>query len=189
MALASCSTKQDEAQLLASELRSVNKLVLARMDITKMASIADWDIDQARGARQMVAAIADKMKIGARRAAYSYDTYLQAYVDLSRLVPGDVVVDETAKTITLNLPQIETEFAGRDATFTEQHYRVTGLRSDVNAAERAKIKERMNAALLDEVEKDPRFRDMVVESARAKGIDFFSTLAARPGYAVIVNLK
>ncbi len=52
------------------------------------------------------------------------------------------MIDETAKTAELTLPAIRTEFQGRDIAMKEEHYRVTGLRSQIGSKERAELKEK-----------------------------------------------
>lgn len=172
-----------------SEIKSVNKLVLAQMTISKMATIDDIDLTKAEGLRQTAAGLMDAVKVGDRKAAYSYDTYLRAYVDLSGLTPGDVKVDEATKTITLNLPAVQTEFAGRDMEIREDHYRVSGLRSQIDPKERAEIKEQMNTALKREVEEKSEFRNRLESEARAKCDVYFKSLFGSDGYNVVVNFK
>lgn len=189
--LSACAHKEEE-QVPAnvySRLQSVDKLVLASMTVSKMATIDDLPVEEAKGWRQTTEAVFNAMKIGKRIAAYSYDTYLDAYVDLSSLKPEDISVDETNRIITFNLPAIQTEFAGRDLPFREQHYRVTGLRSTIDAKERAKLKERMNAHLKEEVRKNDFFNRELTENAKAKGTAFFQALAQEAGYSAVVNFK
>ena len=187
--LGACDRASDAARNYYSEVKSVNKLVLAQMTISKMATVDDIKLEDADGARQTAAAVIDAVKIGNRKAAYSYDTYLRAYVDLTGLQPEDVVVDDAARTVTLTLPAVQTEFAGRDMGIREDHYRVTGLRSEIDAAERAKIKEQMNDVLRREVETKPVFRDKLVGQAKAKAESYFGSLLGGDGYAVIVKYK
>lgn len=97
--VASCN-KQDVAQEVQaqaprdyySEVKSLNKLVLAQMTISKMATIDDIDLTKASGMKQTALGMLDAMKIGNRKAAYSYNTYLRAYIDLSQLMPEAVKV-------------------------------------------------------------------------------------------------
>lgn len=185
----SCSGGEDTGKAVYSDLRSVNKIVLAQMSITKMATLEDLDPQKATGLRQTGAALLDAVKIGARRAAYSYDTYLRAYVDMNEFSPEDVRVDESARHIYITLPAVRTEFAGRDASVREDHYRVTGLRSQIDPVERADLKEKMNTALKKEVEEKPVFREKLAKSARAKGRSYFSALASRDGYTVTVSFR
>ena len=131
----------------------------------------------------------DIIKIGNRKAAYSYDTYLRAYVDMSQLSPDDVRVDHDARTVSITLPPIETEFEGRDITVKEDHYRVTGLRSNIDQYERAEMKEMMNASLKNEVESNPEFRRRLIREAQAKARAYFEALADNEGYTVIVDFK
>lgn len=172
-----------------SEVKSVNKLILAQMTISKMATIDDIDLSKVEGMKQMAAGLMDAAKVGDRKAAYSYDTYLQAYLDLSTLTPDDIKVDEATKTITLNLPAVQTEFAGRDMEIREDHYRVSGLRSHIDPKERAEIKEQMNTALKKEVEENSEFRSRLETEARAKADTYFKSILGTDGYNLIVNFK
>lgn len=188
MVLPSCG--DDTQGRIYSEVRSVNKLQLSRMTISKLATINDLRLDEAENIKQTIAALGDAVKVGSRVGAYSYDTYMTAFVDLSALGPQDVRIDREAGTITIDLPPIQTEFSGRDMGIKEVHYRVTGLRSQIDARERAEIKERMNAAIKKEVEEKPFFRDRLVNSAQSKAQMFFSSLlSGEEGYKVIVNFK
>lgn len=181
--------RNDEASRYLSEVKSVNKLVLAQMTISKMATIDDIDLSKAEGMKQMAAGLIDAVKVGNRKAAYSYDTYLRAYVDLSGMTADNIKVDDATKTITLTLPPIQTEFAGRDMEIREDHYRVTGLRSEIDPKERAEIKEQMNSALKKEVEEKSEFRARLETEARAKCVAYFKSLLGKDGYNVIVNFK
>lgn len=171
-----------------SELRDVNKLTLARMTISKMATIDDLKLDEAQGLKQQATALLDAVKIGDRIGVYSYDTYLTAYMDMSALRPEDVVIDESNHTITLNLPPVRTEFSGRDMRMSENHYRVTGLRGNIGPKERAQLKEKMNDHLRKEVEQDSRFIATLTEQARSKATAWFSSLIEQAGYTPVINI-
>ncbi|MDE7409507.1 MAG: DUF4230 domain-containing protein [Muribaculaceae bacterium] len=159
------------------------------MTISKMATIDDIDINKAEGMKQTVAGLMDAVKVGDRKAAYSYDTYLRAYLDLSGLTPEDIKVDDATKTITLNLPSVQTEFAGRDLEIREDHYRVSGLRAHIDPKERAEIKEKMNTVLKKEVEEKSEFRSRLEAEGRMKADTYFKALLGTDGYNVIVNFK
>lgn len=179
---------KDEHSVFYSELRDVNKLTLARMTISKMATIDDLKLDEARGLKQQATALLDAVKIGDRIGVYSYDTYLTAYMDMSALRPEDVVIDESNHTITLNLPPVRTEFSGRDMKMSENHYRVTGLRGNIGPKERAQLKEKMNDHLRKEVEQDSRFIATLTEQARSKATAWFSSLIEQAGYTPVINI-
>lgn len=187
--MVACHHADDRARLYYSEVASVNKLVLAQMSVSKMATIDDISLSDADGMRQTAAALLDAVKIGDRKAAYSYDTYLRAYVDLSSLTPDDVRVDDADRTVTITLPGVKTEYLGRDMEIREDHYRVTGLRSEIDARERAAIKEQMNAVLKREVEEKPLFRDKLVGEAKGKAQTYFQSLLGGDGYAVTVKFR
>jgi len=188
-ALAGCRKTPDTAGVLYSELKSVNKIVLARMSVSKMATIEDLDFKDADGLKQTGVALLDAIKIGERKAAYSYDTYIRAYVDMSDFSPEDVSVDDVVGSIVIKLPEIRTEFAGRDAAIREEHYRVTGLRSAIDPKERADMKEKMNTVLKAEVEANPVFRRKIIDVAKSKGDSFFRALAAKDGYTVTISFE
>lgn len=185
----SCAGEEQSDNVLFSEVKSVDKLILARMTVSKMATIDDIPLSEAEGLKQTSAALLDALKLGKRKAAYSYDTYLRAYIDLSSLTPDDVKVDESTKTVTLSLPPVMTEYLGRDMEIREDHYRVTGLRSEIDAAERAALKEQMNTVLKNEVKNKPMFRDKLVTEAKAKARTYFSSLLGKDGYKVIINFR
>ena len=94
----------------AALIRSTNKLILSEMTINKMASIDDLKFDEAKGSRQQLNAVLNWFKIGTRKGAYSYNTYLRAFIDLNELKPSDVEADTVAKIMRIHLPEIKTEF-------------------------------------------------------------------------------
>ncbi|MDE6114969.1 DUF4230 domain-containing protein [Barnesiella sp. WM24] len=181
--------KNEEPHDIYNEIKSVNRLNLAGMTISKMATIDDITLDEAKGVKETADALLNAIKIGDRIAVYSYDTYLRAYIDLSELTPSDVAVDESTRSVTLLLPAIKTEFAGRDLPIRENHYRVTGLRSAINAKERAAIKERMNESLKAEVRRNPQFQNHVKSEARRKAVAYFESMLGNLGYSADISFK
>lgn len=175
--------------LLVSRVRSVDKLLLAQMRISKMATVGDVSLSDARNAREAARAVLDAVKIGDRKAAYSYDTYMQAYINLSQLTPEDITFDRDNHTAVIVLPEIQTEFAGRDAGIREDHYRVTGLRSEISAEERAAVKEKIATRLREEVRKDDSFRRLLTDKARNRATTYFTELFASRGYKVEVKFR
>lgn len=190
LAFQSCGKKdqgEETERIFLSEMRSVNKLTLAGMEISKMASIDDPRLRDATNPRQAANAMIAKLKIGDRKAAYSYSTYLRAYIDMSRLGEDDVKADAGNKTIHITLPPVQTEFVGRDIAIREEHYRVTGLRSQIDPQERATLKENMNTALKREVEGNPDFKAALVATAKNRAASYFEQMAASNGYTAIVS--
>lgn len=181
--------KNEEPHDIYNEIKSVNRLNLAGMTISKMATIDDITLDEAKGVKETADALLNAIKIGDRIAVYSYDTYLRAYIDLSELTPSDVAVDESTRSVTISLPAIKTEFAGRDLPIRENHYRVTGLRSAINAKERAAIKERMNESLKAEVRRNPQFQNHVKSEARRKAVAYFESMLGNLGYSADISFK
>ncbi len=181
--------KNEEPHDIYNEIKSVNRLNLAGMTISKMATIDDITLDEAKGVKETADALLNAIKIGDRIAVYSYDTYLRAYIDLSELTPSDVAIDESTRSVTLLLPAIKTEFAGRDLPIRENHYRVTGLRSAINAKERAAIKERMNESLKAEVRRNPQFQNHVKSEARRKAVAYFESMLGNLGYSADISFK
>lgn len=176
-----CS-RSAESPHFYEEIRSVDRLVLARMSVSKMATISDIRPEEAKGPKQKLTALIDAVKIGDRVAAYSYDTYLRAYIDLSQLAEEDVDIDSESKTVRLTLPDVKVETEGRELALKEEHYRVTGLRSQIDAKERARLKEQMNAAVKQEIARNPAFKEALAEKARSKAQAYFTDLLASQGY-------
>lgn len=188
--LCSCSHSDNtnDAALYVTQVKSVQKLVLAQMTISKMATIDDIKLEDAQGMKQVASALLANIKIGNRKGAYSYDTYLRAYIDLSDFSEDDVEISDDGNTITIYLPDVQTEFAGRDVTIRELHYRVTGLRSNIRTDERAKIKEMMNQSLIDEVQNKSTFTDDLKANAKHNAETYFKALLGEDKN-VIVNFK
>lgn len=194
LSLCACGHKEEAVgvpveEIVLSRVQSVDKLTLAQMRITKMATIDDIKLEDAKGAKQVVAALVDAVKIGDRKAAYSYDTYMSAYIDLSALGPGDVRVDTAARVVALTLPAPRTELTGRDMQIREDHYRVTGLRTAIGPAERAALKEKMNEHLRQEVRDDPEFARMLDTNARRRADSYFRELLGDLGYNVEISYR
>lgn len=191
--LVSCRGKGSEEQMppvdYYSMIRSADKLVLSEMTISKMASVDDLKMEDARSGPQKIYAFLNLFKLGSRKGAWSYRTYLQAYIDLKELAPEDVAVDTVAKTMRIRLPEIHTEFIGRDVTIREEHYRVTGLRSDIRPEERARVKEVMNESLRKEVMERSDFKKNLRHSAAVKAKAYFTAFAAENGYQAQVTVK
>lgn len=179
----------DEDRTYYSELRAVKKLVTGRMTISKMATIDDIRLDEAQGLRQTASALLAAIKPGSRKAAYSYNTYLRAYIDMDRLTPDDIRLSTDGKTLEIDLPPVEIEFAGRDAEICEEHYRVTGLRSNINADERARLKEEMNTLLKEEVRRNPAIASRLKEIAETKAATFFTDWGRNRGLNVMINFS
>ena len=110
-------------------------------------------------------------------------------MDLSELTAADVAVDGRGRLAKLVLPPVRTRFVGRDMEVVEEHYRVSGLRSDVSPRERSQLKELMNASLKKEVEGNDEYRRMLTEQARAKAVGFFTALLRGRGYECEVSVR
>lgn len=167
-----------------SMIKSVNKLTLAEMTISKMGSVEDLKFEEAKGSRQKFEAVLNSLKIGTRKGAFSYNTYLQAYMNLDEMKPGDVEIDTALRVMRIRLPEIHTEFVGRDIEIREDHYRVSGLRSHINPEERARIKEAMNANLKKEVEENGSYCEHLKEVGLEKAKAYFTAFGSENGYEV-----
>lgn len=172
--MASCS-KEEEAPKrdFYQEIKSEQKMVFASMAITKTAKSqrTDW------------------YKIGKRIAVYSYDSYMRAYIDLSELQEEDIVVDELNKSIKITLPSIKTDLIGRDMPLRKEYENIGLLRTELDSKDRAEMKEKANASLKREVEKNPVFRQQLTESAKRKARAYFETLFQADGYTTEVEFK
>lgn len=184
--LASCSRGavkvEDTAVKMAADLRDVSRLSLVEMSVNKVGSISD------SGATGF-ASLLNMLKVGDRVGVYSYHTYLEAFIDLSAIESDDVEVDEARRLVKVRLPQIEVRISGRDATVTEEHYRVTGMRSSISPVERARLKELMNSAVRSELRQNDAYGHMLLDTARSKAVGYISALLASMGYSSEITFR
>lgn len=127
--------------------------------------------------------------VGKRVAVYSYDSYLDAYIDLSSLQPDDLVFDDTNRSVSITLPPVKVEVTGRDMALRKEYDDIGLLRDSLDSKERAAIKEQANASFRKEVENNASFRRQLTESAERKARDFFESLFASQGYTATVTFK
>lgn len=163
----SCDRKDDSFKTeIYQEIRSVNKMALASMSITKTAKLesSDW------------------YTIGKRIAVYSYDSYMRAYIDLSELQPDDFIFDDDNMKVRVILPPVRTEITGRDMGMRKEYENIGLLRSELDSKERAEIKEKANASFKKEVENNPVFKKRLTDTAERKARAFFENLFASRGY-------
>lgn len=187
-----CSKKEESVPQridMLSQVRDVGKLQLSEMTLTKVGRISDPSFRDARTLREKAEAAIDKMKIGTRIGVYSYQTYVTAYIDLTEISPSDIVVDTVASTVSVTLPPVRVEWAGRDMELTEEHYRVSGLRSNIDARERAELKSRMAARLKKEVAADKSVETSLKESAQVKATAYFTELFHNWGFEPRISFR
>lgn len=169
--LAACGKKDNS--IVYKEIKSVDKMVFASMAISKTAVMKDPHI----------------FLLGDRVAVYSYNTYLQAYINLTDLKPDDLVFDDKNHTVTLTLPPVRTELVGRDMQMRKIYENISPLRSQLTSEERAQIKEKANRSLISEVANNPEFRRQVTEAAQSKARAYFEYLLEQDGYTPTVLFK
>ena len=170
--IAAGCTRKDEPQLY-DRIKSTDKIVFATMAISKTAKFES-----------------DKWyTIGKRIAVYSYDTYLQAYIDMTLLQADDIEIDHSRHTMRITLPAIETQLTGRDMTLRKEYENIGPLRSDLDARERAMMKEQANESLLKELDSNTIFRQQLIKDAQQKARMYFQALAQKNGYTAEINFR
>ncbi len=172
--MVACSKKQaPDHTYLYEEIRYADKMEFASLAVTKTMKTerTDW------------------YKVGKRIAVYSYDTHLKAYIDLSQFEPDDLVFDEEDKTVRVNLPPIKVEIAGRDMTLRKEYENIGFFRSEIDAKERAEMKEMANSSLKKELDTNPEFKQKLVETARRKARIYFEALLKDSGYTPIIRFQ
>lgn len=169
--LVACGKKDNS--IMYKEIKSVDKMVFASMAISKTAVMKDPHI----------------FLLGDRVAVYSYNTYLQAYINLADLKPDDLVFDDKNHTVTLTLPPVRTELVGRDMQMRKIYENISPLRSQITSEERAQIKEKANRSLISEVVNNPEFRRQVTEAAQSKARAYFEYLLEQDGYTPTILFK
>ncbi|MCM1369943.1 MAG: DUF4230 domain-containing protein [Candidatus Amulumruptor caecigallinarius] len=177
-AMTACSTspESDKSELpvnLYEEIRSTNKMVFASMSVSKTISSdrEAW------------------YKIGKRIAVYSYNAYLDAYIDLSQLRESDLVFDDEIKSVTISLPPVEVEIAGRDMELKKEYENIGFFRSNLDSKERAEMKELANSSFLKEVNENPVFKRNLVGRAENAATGYFKALFEKNGYSAVVKFK
>ena len=186
--LTACKKKEDSIDVY-SQLREVSRLELARMTIGKVGMISDPAFRDAGSLEAKAEAIFNSVKIGTRIGVYSYDTYLIAYVDLGKLTPEDIEIDEENRIARISLPPIEIRTDGREPQLHEEHYRVTGLRSSITPSERAALKSQMAKEVRRDMKSNSRVRDLLRNAAEAKGKAWLTELLQNWGYVAEINFK
>lgn len=177
--MTSCSKeerKNDEipaSMKLYQELRSVDRMTFASMSITKSVKMESdaW------------------YKVGKRIAVYSYDSHMQAYIDMSELQESDLVFDDKQHTVRITLPTVKTEVSGRDMTMRKEYENIGFFRSDLSSKERAEMKERANKSFVKEVKDNPEFRERLTDEAQRKARKYFEALCDSAGYMATIDFK
>ncbi len=156
---------------LYQEIKSVDKMVFAKMAITKTVFNNQENI------------------LGKRFAADSYDTYARAYIDLSSLQTDDLVFDDNNKTVKVKLPAVVAELIGRDVEMREEYKNVTGMRWELEEKEIAKLKEDGNRSMKKEWEENPMFKEHLIEAAQRKARKYFESIFEANGYIASIDFK
>lgn len=170
--LAGC-TRNDKTGLY-QEIKSVDKMVVATMAISKVAKIKDnhwWNLGQRRV------------------AVYSYNAYMRAYIDMSALQMEDLVFDDDAKTVKVYLPPVVTEIIGRDMEMNSEYENIELGRREITPDERAQMKEEANADFKKEVVDNAVFRNQLTEAAKRKARKYFETVFEANGYTASIEFK
>lgn len=189
LVFAGCGERKAEPTLnFYDELHNVSRLELGRMTVSKVGTITDPPSAEAKGLLGKTEAVFNSLKVGTRIGVYSYDTYFVAYVDLNRLQPGDITVDEELKKVYVTLPPIEIMADGQEVELHEEHSRVTGLRSQITPAERARLKSRMAAEVKREVAADAVNRGKLKATAETKAKAWISEFIRQRGYEAEVTI-
>lgn len=155
------------------EIKSADKMVFASMAITKTAVMDDAKYDF----------------LGDRVAVYSYNSYMQAFINLTDLLPSDIVFDDKNHTVTVTLPAVQTELTGRDMQMRKVYENIGLLRADLDSQERAQMKEKANQDLNREVVNNPAFRQQLTDAAKRKARAYFEAMFESTGYTPTINFK
>lgn len=170
LAMMSSCTKSDNNGLY-QEIKSVDKMVFAKMSITKTVVNNQENL------------------FGRRIAGYSYDTYARAYIDLSSFQVEDLVFDDKKKTVKVILPPVKAELIGRDCEMREAYKNITGWRWDLDEKEINSLKEEGNKSMRDEWESNPMLKAHLIEAAKRKARKYFEEIFENSGYMASIEFK
>ena len=173
LCLVGCQKKENTDHTLYQEIKSVDKMVFANMAITKTAVFEndDW------------------YTVGKRIAAYSYDSYLRAYIDLSELQEDDLKFNDETMTVKVTLPPVITEVTGRDMVMRKEYENIGTFRKTLDSKERAQIKEKANESFTKEIVENPMFNKQLVDAAKRKARAYFEALFKANGYSASIDFK
>lgn len=123
-------------------------------------------------------------KVGKRVGAYSFDVYLKAYIDMEKLRPEDIIIDEEQKTIKVKLPEPEVEIAGRSSDLQTEYEDIGVFRSRPDSRERAALKDKAFADFEREFNGNSEYRRLLLTTASRNAAEYFSALGEAAGYKV-----
>ncbi|MDE6576890.1 MAG: DUF4230 domain-containing protein [Muribaculaceae bacterium] len=187
--LAGCKKEETPKIDYVEELQSVSRLELGRMTVGKVGMITDPHGPQSSGLMGKAEELVNSLKVGTRIGVYSYDTYLIASIDLGRLSAEDVEIDEENKRVRIMLPPVEVTTDGREVELHEEHSRVTGLRSAITPAERARLKSKMAAEVKKEMAADRIGKTRLKATAEAKARGWMREYFGARGYDAEVIIQ
>ena len=124
-------------------------------------------------------------KIGQRVAVYSFDIYLRAYIDMEEMAPEDIKVDTVGKVVSIKLPPLKSEIAGRSEELREEYENIGIFRSHPDSRERAALKEQANSDFIKEFNGNPIYRRQLESMALKKAQGYFKALGEAAGYEVV----
>lgn len=190
VAFISCNRHEEKVELDVYEnLREVNRLELARMTVGKVGMVSDPEWKDVNTIEGKVQVLLNSVKVGKRIGVYTYDTYVTAYVDLTKLRPEDIVVDREAGTVDILLPPVEVMVDGREPQLHEMHYRVTGFRSRIRPDERAALKAQMAKEVNKELAASRKGMDALRKNAQEKARTWVVSMAEDWGLAAKVDFR
>lgn len=189
LAFASCGKKEERPIDVYENLREVDRLELARMTVGKVGTVSDLEWQDTKDWESKARFFLNSVKVGKRIGVYSYDTYVTAYIDLSKLRPEDVSVDREAGTVDITLPRVEVMIDGREPQLHELHYRVTGFRSRISPEERAALKAQMAKEVKKELASAHGGMDALRKSAENKARAWVVGLAQNWDLAAKVEFR
>lgn len=172
-----------------SELHDIHKLRLAQITVAKAVKITDSRLPDDNGFLTGTKIISGDSKGGTRIAVYSFDTHVNAHVDMSALKPSDVKVDDNARTLHLTLPPVEVVWDGGNVNYHQDHYRITSLKASINSDERTRLKNEIGQQLHEELKADPRYAQHLKEVAQKKAVAYFSDLISGWGYSPTIEVR
>lgn len=166
--LPSCKKEERRQIDVYESLHEVNRLELSKMTVGKVGTVSDPEWKDTKDWEGKARFFWNSMKVGKRIGVYSYDTYVIAYIDLSKLRPEDITVDSGTGTVDILLPPVEVMVDGREPQLHEEHYRVTGFRSRITPEERARLKAQMAKEVKKELASSREGMEALKKIAQAK---------------------
>lgn len=187
--------KKEENRSLYAELKDIQELSFAEVQIETLGTIKDPDI-QFREIGKRNGFFSDAIdwlegtfSSGTRVGVYSFNTTYRAFIDLGELSPADINIDQKKNFCKITLPVIRVKTLGRDFTLEAVYERRSWYRPEITAKEKERLKNKASEKLREESINNEEFYASLQSEAQRKARIWFTTLLNNRGYNSEISFR